>query len=162
MFKQASGYSREVTFDIPDPFHIEDVLFSNLDGTLRLSRTPQGILVQGRMIVGINTECVRCLSGFEYPFEIEINELFVPVTSENARETDPMYHIDEGYVIDLAPIVREEGVLSLPIQTLCGPDCKGLCPTCGQNLNEGQCDCIHDDIDPRFAALRALLDDNQS
>ncbi|MGF1504160.1 MAG: DUF177 domain-containing protein [Chloroflexi bacterium] len=159
ILRQDNGYSREVIIDIPQPFHIEDVLFTNLDGTIRLSRTPPGVLVQGTMIAGINTQCVRCLTSFEYPFEITINELFVPHNSENAHTVNSMFHISEGSEIDLAPIVREEGILALPIQTLCSPDCSGLCSQCGQNLNEGTCDCEQESIDPRLEVLRSLLED---
>ena len=59
--------------------------------------------------------------------------------------------------LDLAPLVREDMLVSMPLQTLCRADCKGLCPQCGQNWNDGPCDCRDDEIDPRFAGLADLL-----
>jgi uncharacterized protein len=62
---------------------------------------------------------------------------------------------DDG-ILDVAPLVRQEVILATPIGVLCRPDCAGLCPTCGRNLNDGPCDCDHDAIDPRLAALKQL------
>jgi uncharacterized protein len=55
-------------------------------------------------------------------------------------------------------LLREEAILAIPMGALCRPDCAGLCPQCGQNWNEGPCDCEQDEIDPRFAALREHRD----
>jgi uncharacterized protein len=72
---------------------------------------------------------------------------------------DNTYQVDEGGFIDLAPIVREEGILAVPMHAICRPDCKGLCDQCGQNLNQATCECEHEHIDPRLASLRILLEE---
>jgi uncharacterized protein len=158
LLKEGAGYSREVSIDIPGSFVAEDTNLSNLNGTLRLTRTPQGVLLQGTLAASIAAECVRCLSPAELPFEVSFSDLFL---NPNTADPDPeTYHvIDEGGFIDLTPIVREEAILAMPIQPLCSPDCKGLCPECGTNLNTGTCDCEQERFDPRLAPLRALLDD---
>ena len=69
-----------------------------------------------------------------------------------------VYVVGENGYIDLAPLVRELAMLDMPMQPLCRPDCHGLCMTCGQNLNEKDCDCETEEIDPRLVALRDLLD----
>ena len=62
----------------------------------------------------------------------------------------------DGNELDLAEVAREQIVLNLPEQVLCSEDCKGICPTCGTDLNEGECRCREDDIDPRWQALKEL------
>ena len=64
--------------------------------------------------------------------------------------------LDAAAASDLAGLLWEEFVLALPVRPLCKPDCKGLCPDCGKNLNEGSCSCVRDEGDPRLAALRGL------
>jgi uncharacterized protein len=58
----------------------------------------------------------------------------------------------------LAPLIRELSLLSIPMQVYCRDACKGICVQCGKNLNEGECDCVFDDVDPRLEALRVLLE----
>jgi uncharacterized protein len=58
--------------------------------------------------------------------------------------------------IDLAPLVREAIMLELPLAPVCSPDCQGLCPTCGADLNDGPCGCAPTSGDPRWAALDVL------
>lgn len=157
LLKQGAGYSREIVFEHDGPVQAEDVLLNKLHGTLRLSRTPQGVLVQGVLKTNSRQACIRCLTDLDYPFEVEISELFVPSDSE---KSDPdALHIGEDDYIDLTPIVREEAILAVPIHVVCSADCKGLCPICGENRNETTCDCDTDRIDPRFESLRALLDE---
>jgi uncharacterized protein len=79
-----------------------------------------------------------------------VDELFV--TDPEEGETYPI----AGDHIDLEPMTREAVVLGLPLAPLCRPDCKGLCPTCGAELNRGPCGCPPPATDPRWAALDAL------
>jgi uncharacterized protein len=156
LVKEGAGYSREFSFDEPGYLRAQDVTIHHLGGRLRLTRTPQGIVVQGTLHAQTSVECVRCLDECECPVEVPFEELFLPSSSPEA--TYP-YVIDEGGFIDLTPIVREEGILAVPIQVLCKPDCRGLCPQCGQNLNDGPCACAQESLDPRLASLRNLLDE---
>jgi uncharacterized protein len=162
LLHEGAGYTREFTFDEPGKLRVEDVSLHHLEGSLRLTRTPQGILVKGVLHAQRSVECVRCLTLVDAPIEFPFEELFVPETSPQAEEPDNKdYIIDEGGFINLTPIIREEGIVAVPMQVLCQPDCKGLCPECGQNLNEGTCDCVQESIDPRLASLRSLLDERQ-
>lgn len=161
LLKEGAGYSRDFVFDQPGTIHADEVTLSNLNGTLHLSRTPQGILVQGTLNARIGVECTRCLAPFDLSFDVELSELFVPEWQDQSGEVRGInpYVIDEGGFIDLTPIMREEGILAVPIQALCSPDCKGLCPQCGQDLNQGTCTCEQERIDPRLASLRTLLEE---
>jgi uncharacterized protein len=68
------------------------------------------------------------------------------------------FSIDEDAILDLGPLLRDEAIIADTRGTLCRPDCQGLCPSCGANLNDGPHTCT-ESIDPRLARLRELLDD---
>ncbi len=155
LLRQSAGYSRDIPFDSPGVLAVEDIQIVSLNGLLSLTRTPQGILVQGDLAADVITECVRCLTPFEFHFTMSLSDLFA---SPAPKDADSPFVVDEGGFLDLRPIVREESILAVPIHALCRLDCKGLCPECGENLNEATCDCKRDTIDPRLAPLRALLD----
>ena len=121
-------------------------------GTLRLTRANRRVLVNGQLHVAVDADCVRCLITFQLKLDLPIEELFALSPS-----ADPVYFIDEGGWLNLLQPLREQILLSMPIHLLCRPDCRGLCSQCGQNLNDGPCGCDADDIDPRLAALNALL-----
>jgi uncharacterized protein len=156
LLKEGTGYSREFDVYAEHVTVADDFEVDNLHGSLRLTRIPQGVLIQGYLCADTPTECVRCLEPFLFPFRLELSDLFAypPSTSD-----DQAYRVDEGGFIDLAPIVREEGILAVPIHALCRPDCKGLCDQCGRNLNQAACECKHERIDPRLASLRMLLEE---
>jgi uncharacterized protein len=134
----------------------EDVSVSSLEGTLQLWRTTEGIWVRGRLAAGVDLQCVRCLASCAQVVEIDLDERFEfpPIP---ASEADQVYPIEADHHIDLAPALRELVIVSTPMHALCREDCAGLCPVCGKDLNDGPCDCEVDDVDPRMAALKALL-----
>ena len=121
-------------------------------GTLRLTRANRRILVKGIIQTAVETECVRCLTPFRLAFNVQLEELFALSSS-----IDPVYFVNEDGWLNLKQPLREQILLAMPIQALCRPDCKGLCDQCGQNLNDGLCSCSTEEIDPRLAALKALL-----
>ena len=84
---------------------------------------------------------------------IEIEELYTYHT-----ETSAEFKIDEDGILDLAPLLRAETLIGVSHRALCRDDCQGLCPGCGANLNYAACSCDLDDVDPRLAALKRLLD----
>lgn len=141
-------------FDVPTLRVADDVMLDYLRGNLRLTRTSRGILIQGLLHASVAGECVRCLADTSVLLEIPLEDIYVYPPEPSAEFTVA----DDG-ILDLTPLVREEAIAGLPIGVLCRPDCAGLCPNCGQNLNEGPCDCEKEPIDPRFAALRSLKDD---
>jgi uncharacterized protein len=129
-----------------------DLQVDFIRGTLRLTRTNRRILVKGVLQAAVDTECVRCLTPFQLALKFQLEELFAL-----SAAADPVYYVDDGGWLNLKQPLREQILLAMPIQVLCRPDCKGLCSQCGANLNEGPCGCDTEDIDPRLAALKALL-----
>ncbi len=149
------GYSRTIDFDLPAVQIGQDLAIRSLRGSLRFTRTAQGLYGDGRLTAGSRAECVRCLSEFEQPLTIRIDDLFA---SPPGEATDPLLAIPETAILDLNPLLREYLLLEVPLQPLCREDCLGLCPVCGNNRNELRCSHPDDLIDPRLAALRSLLD----
>jgi uncharacterized protein len=117
---------------------------------LVLEAVEGGIVVAGTARAHWLGECRRCLRQVEGELDTEVEELFV-----NDSEDGETYPIG-GDHIDLEPLAREALVLALPMAPLCRPDCAGLCPTCGADLNRGPCACPPAATDPRWAALDAL------
>ena len=75
-----------------------------------------------------------------------------------ALPQDPdAFSIDSQHVLDITEAIRQYAVLALPMKPLCKPDCQGLCPHCGRNLNEGQCSCPQKSVDARWTKLKELL-----
>jgi len=146
----------------PDLKQAEDAPEAVLSGSVRLMRIDNGILAQGTLHAQVALPCARCLDPVSVPLDIELEEIFVPtiniVTGKSIapEEEDQALWIDEKHILDLHEVLRQAVMLASPIHTLCQEDCRGLCATCGQNLNEGPCDC-QPEPDPRWAALAALL-----
>jgi uncharacterized protein len=131
----------------------------NLAGSVRVTRTPQGLPVQAKLRATLKSECVRCLRAFNQPLEIEFTELFA---FKPRSVTDSNLILPEDGHIDLEPLVREYMLLEIPISPLCSPDCKGLCPICGENLNENDHDHSVEEGDPRLAVLKSLKNKGSS
>jgi uncharacterized protein len=149
------GAQFEQIVDEPARHLGQDLKVDYLRGKLMLTRTDQHILVEGTINTALPAECVRCLDTFSLPLRIRLEELFA--LTLGAQVADPLYAVAPDGTIDLTLPLREQILLAQPIKPICRPDCKGLCSTCGKNLNEGPCDCDDESIDPRLAALRALL-----
>lgn len=86
-------------------------------------------------------ECRRCLAPVEYVVDHEAHLLFADADDESADEPDVFPLGEHGETLDLGPAIREQWVLEASVLPLCRPDCKGLCPTCGADLNAGPCAC---------------------
>ncbi len=153
------GTIRRIEIDYPSIKLSDDLTLTPLQGVITATRTTEGIYIQGELQSATTLECMRCLEETVVPLEFALDELFFyPPQSAPPGEN----RVGEDGMIDLAPLVRELCLLSLPTKVLCRPDCQGLCQECGANLNEGDCGCAGDEIDPRLAALRQLLGDEKA
>jgi len=152
---QTIGYSRDLPFDIPQIRLESDLDLEALNGTVRVTRTPQGLLVQAKLHATTFVECVRCLSDCAQELQVDFSELYA-FNSRSVTESNLI--LPEDGKIDLEPLLREYMLLSMPIKPLCRPDCKGLCPVCGENLNQVDCGHTAETEDPRFSNLKSLLD----
>ncbi len=153
LLKEGIGYSREFQFDAVEAQMADDFSVGRLSGAVTLTRTPQGLYAQGRLEAHTREQCVLCLTEVDQIVTSQIAELYI-YPPENAP-ADALTVGDDAH-LDLAPLIREDMLVSKPIRILCRPDCKGLCPNCGQNWNDGPCNCQEDTTDPRWAALAKL------
>lgn len=151
------GTSRLIELDYPTIQLSEDVTLTPLQGSFTAARTTEGIYIQGQLHSSMSLECVRCLDEAIVPIEFALDELYFypPHTAPEGEN-----RVGDDGIIDLAPLVRELSLLSLPIKVLCRPDCLGLCQECGANLNNGDCGCAAEEVDPRLAVLAQLLKSN--
>ena len=120
------------------------------------------IRLRGRFAGRFQVPCVRCVEPVEIPLEAEYDLIFRPAAADaeatersiTAPETEIGYY--QGDSLALEDVLREQVLLSLPVRTLCKPDCKGLCPRCGVNRNRQACSCDAGPSDPRWEALADL------
>ena len=152
---QSAGYSRVFPFDIHHLSFAPDLELYNLSGTSRVTRTPQGLLVQVEMQALVSLECVRCLTLYTQSLITNFTELYA-FSPKHVTDSNLLVP-DDGHLY-LVPLVREYMLLEIPLSPLCKADCKGLCPVCGENLNENFHHHEDDAGDPRLLELKNLLE----
>jgi uncharacterized protein len=122
----------------------------------------QDIRLKGRLDTSLEVACARCLEPVVHQVEREFDLLYRPLGADAGRdelsvtdaEAEISYYEGEGLLLEDA--LREQVLLAVPLKTICREDCKGLCPHCGKNLNEGQCSCANQVDDPRWEALKDI------
>ncbi|HWH32538.1 MAG TPA: DUF177 domain-containing protein [Egibacteraceae bacterium] len=153
------GASRRLALEVVPPDDLDRPLL-RLEQPVRLEGVLEsvvdGILVRGTLSTSVEAQCGRCLKDIVADVETDVVELF-----RDPAEVDPDDELDAGYEIadariDLDVLVRDALAPALPYSPVCDEDCKGLCPTCGTDLNEASCDCTDTSTDARWAALEAL------
>ncbi|HEX3876139.1 MAG TPA: DUF177 domain-containing protein [Bryobacteraceae bacterium] len=137
------------------PLHVTGSaeLLPHTDGEVRL---------QGKYSVEMGAACDRCLADARFPIDATFDLFYRPV-SYIARDEE--VEIDEGEAelgfyekdgIELEDVMREQVLLALPMQRVCTESCKGICPECGKNRNDGECVCAPAGGDTRWTTLREL------
>ena len=112
------------------------------------------VQLSARAVFEFHGHCDRCLTPFVHAYDIPLEHTLV-TTLENEDNDD--YILLEQYRLDLDDLVMADILLELPYKSLCREDCRGLCPLCGKDLNEGLCGCNRQSVDPRLEVLRQLL-----
>jgi uncharacterized protein len=132
-------------------------------GRVEMLRTDRGVLVRAQLRLVEPETCSRCLNPLQETLPIAFEEEFRTTVdvrsgqpSDEAPEEDE-FLIDENHMLDLTEAIRQYREASAVMQPLCRPDCRGLCPRCGQDLNAGDCDCTAAPVDNRWSALAGLL-----
>ena len=147
------GTSRTYELAYPE-IQVDELTLTPLNGTFTAVRTSEGVYLTGILNTDHDITCMRCLTETTVNLSLTLDDLYYYPASE-APEGEFVIH-EDGYV-NLDPLIRELVVIETPFHPVCKEDCKGLCDQCGQNLNEKTCDCKTDDIDPRLAILKNLL-----
>jgi DUF177 domain-containing protein len=127
-----------------------------------LAHTDGEVRIQGRLAVEMTAQCDRCLGRAKFDLDTAFDLFYRPMTFITREEE---VEIDEGEAeigfykgggIELEDVLREQVLLALPMQRVCSDICKGICPVCGKNRNETECDCRPAGADDRWGALRDL------
>ncbi len=155
---EQNGYTRKFPVEFPE-VRLQDLELQNVTGSITITRTAQGLLTQVELDAHTTTECMRCLEPVALTLSPKFTELYA---FSKKTVTDSGLILPESGQVDLGPLIREYMLLEIPIKPLCKPDCKGLCPVCGENQNEITCQHEEDLVDPRLAVLRTLLDSKKT
>lgn len=132
-----------------------------------------GVLLVGEFRADVRAPCKRCLDEVRASLPVSFVLSLVPrglaaheleQTADDERlQRAGSFRLEDadrewfdGKTIDLDPILREQVLLALPMNLVCRESCRGLCPVCGANLNEGQCECHREVVDPRWTALKNI------
>ena len=169
----ATHLGKRIRYEIDEP-PIEDEegglkCVAPIKGEVTFSNTGRHIVARGGFSTTIELECARCLEKFRVkvasPIEEEM-ELAVPLVEQEAEEAEEPPEeerepIFADNVLDLTELLRQDILLAVPIKPVCSEDCKGLCPHCGKNLNEGPCECPPDETGSALAKLGSLLEEEE-
>ena len=119
------------------------------------------IRVKGHIAVRMEVDCDRCLDPAQFPIDSDFELYYSPVTEGfgeekgiDAGEAEVGFYQGDG--LELDDVLREHVLLALPMQRVCSESCKGICPVCGQNRNQVECQCQTAAVDDRWAALKEL------
>ena len=162
LLSEGPGNSKTIPIMFSQRVQVDDDLYLDaLTGNLVLTRTKEGILVQGMLSVAHTRECDRCLEAFTHRFGLDVAELFALRSDANQS----VFFIDSNGEINLAPLLREEVLIEASYRAVCKDGCRGLSATSGNNLNEtGESPELWEAeaedsfaIDPRLAVLKQLL-----
>lgn len=142
-------------------YEFTDVISSRAE----IDKQESHIYIHGFVETSAKLACDRCLRDFEKRISGEFRVYYEVVTGssrsadpENDDDSDLRYFKAGEQHIDLTADVRDILLLSIPMKNLCDDDCKGICSGCGVDLNESECECDEKPMDPRWDALRQLLD----
>jgi uncharacterized protein len=140
-----------------------------ITGSIDFTNADSHIVVRGSFKTSILMDCSRCLEPTKMPVVVKIEEE-LPIPSQQAilaghvdveeAEEEVLEPFFLHNIFDLSEYIRQAILMEAPLKPLCSEECKGLCPTCGMNLNEGACDCPEDLSASPFAALTDLLETN--
>jgi DUF177 domain-containing protein len=168
LLKSEVGQARLYTFEADEPIDLDGSLATNVAGRVRFMLTNFGIVATAEATGTLRLNCARCLEDFDKPVEISFTEEYRPTvdigTGLPAREShsETAFDISENHTIDLTEALRQHFLLAVDLIPVCRDDCRGLCATCGVNLNTETCTCPPTDEPHPFAVLQGLLGDTRS
>ncbi|MGN1116913.1 MAG: YceD family protein [Candidatus Ornithomonoglobus sp.] len=139
------------TYRFPKPLKINGEIYNN----------GKSLVLDARVTGSMKTECARCLKEIDVDVDYDIHELLSRV-EDGADPKDEDIILFEGYEVELDDIAADNFLMNVSGRYLCREDCKGLCPECGHDLNEGDCGCDRDVIDPRWQALADILNQQKN
>jgi uncharacterized protein len=167
LLKDPIGSTREFDLDEGSDLLADVPARARYIGHVKIIHINEGALVEAVVRTTAEVDCSRCLRPVEVPLQFKFTEEYRPTIDlatglpVPVREGEEFFRIDESHTLDLTEAVRQYALLNLPPYALCREDCAGLCPSCGQDLNQGRCECAKEQVDPRLAVLAQLLGDSE-
>ncbi len=163
-FREIESGKNRYEFDVePEEIDFENSwadFSENIVAEVEALSSGDEIIVRGKGRTAAKSDCVRCLKPVELPLEININIVIHrtdgPIEKDTGDDDFVVVSQAEG-VYDLAPHLREAFLIELPAKILCRENCKGLCPSCGADLNVRTCDCSKEKGSGTWEAFRDLL-----
>ena len=164
--KDIAAEQAEITFTVPvSQFAFspdEVILKEEVQIEVKIEKVGHEIFLRGNIKTELELECSRCLKHFLFPVNENFQTIFQPFSPGTGEEEielmkdelDIEFYKDD--IIDLAEIVREQILLSIPMIPICDESCQGLCPRCGKNLNLNKCLCAREPVDLRWSKLHNL------
>lgn len=156
--REAAFHPPEVALEVEGPVHV----------TAEIRPVGTTLWVVGEVAAMVQLACSRCLKPFRSPIRSLFQLRYLPLEEMGKAAEQELAAADldvaffQGDALDLALLAREQILLALPMQPQCRESCKGLCPRCGQDWNEGPCTCATDEPDPRLSVLQAWSERGQS
>lgn len=159
------GLSLPITAEPLDREALAGIFFDREPaGDAFLEKVGRDVLIRAHVSAVLRLECSRCLERMAFPLDLEFFHLVRPydrrvesVKELELRAEDLECGFYENDVFEFNRIVEEQIVLSLPMKPLCRDDCRGLCPRCGANRNEGECGCSSGERASPFEKLKSLM-----
>ncbi len=141
----------------PESLEIDDTFVDVLKLKIRMDKSHSQIVLDCNLNATAKLGCDRCGEEFtrNYESDFQLIYMFGPENT-NDDSLNVYYLTPETDTINITEDVKDYALLSVPMKRLCDEDCKGLCPSCGKNLNEGDCGCQKDEINPMWLPLQEL------
>ncbi len=131
----------------------QDIEISKMELSGKITFTGGVLALEASVMASVKTLCARCLKEISVPVAFDFSETLVLSGQESAADSDSVIFF-EGKEIDVGEIVINNLLLNISSKYLCNDDCRGICPKCGKNLNDGDCDCDFFEIDERWEKLK--------
>ena len=156
LLKEAVGSTRCYQIDE----YVGEKCETHIQGSLILTRINRGILVKGMMASDMKGVCNRCLGSADYSINFNLEEEFIPSTDISGdsplHSKSDIFLIEKNHILNLEEILNQYILTAKPMKLICRPDCAGVCPSCGHNLNHGHCLCPSDISDWHWSRLVSL------
>ncbi len=136
---------------------IEEPFFGNVDVRCRMDKAHHQIVLDCFVNTQAKLQCDRCGVQYDAALKNNFKLIFLFEVNENDEEVDDVFYLaPDDDKLEISRSVREYVILSIPLKKLCSEDCKGLCPSCGVNMNVTECNCSNDTINPIWEKLKEL------
>ena len=141
-----------------------DTIISPIKARLKIMKIGSEVIVKGEVVADIRLQCSRCVADFYPVLSVPVDVVYHPLDELKGEERHEILNGEldmdfySGDEMDITTLMKEQILLNIPMKPLCTDSCRGMCRTCGKNLNEGDCSCPHTETDRRFDILKKILD----